>query len=84
MNKLFQMLAFLIFTPLIFTGCASSSSIKDEAQLLEYEKCLYYAITTLRDIEIPGAVARVSDKAFRERFNGVLQRCEKFRPYPLP
>jgi len=82
--KFLPIASLALVAPLLLGGCASSPSLEEEAQLLEYDKCLDYATTTLRDIEIPGAVARSSDKNFHMRFIEILQKCEIFRPLPRP
>lgn len=82
--KILPLASLAIVASLSLTGCASSPTLDEEAQLVEYEKCLDYAIMTIRDIEIPSAVARSSDEDFDTRFYDLLQRCEIFRPLPLP
>jgi len=67
------------------TGCTSSLSLEDQTKLIEYEKCLDFAISLkVKELESRGLgrgyVAQFMENWIEEGQQFALSECESLRP----
>lgn len=83
-------ISIILFATLFFTGCASTPSIEEQTKLIEYEKCLAFAmdqtnlmLETLRTAPNASLEERLN-YAFIDDFDKALdsqlKKCKKYRP----
>jgi hypothetical protein len=89
--KLLPLASLTFVAPLLLTGCATSTSLDDQAKLIEYEQCLRFEpemVNQMIEVQLNRSDTPLKESkrgAFEEylktvKFEEFLEDCAKYRP----